>query len=71
MKYLYDKVSRKIDELMAKSPKAELDMELLKKSLPDKIRMTRMDVSAVVRELEKEGMFNLDGNKLTRKGRRE
>lgn len=66
MKYLYDKVSEKIDELIRKSPKRELDMELLKRNLPNKIRLTRFDVSSVVREMEKDGYFTIDGNKLTK-----
>jgi len=64
MKYLYNKVSEKIDELIRKSPKRELDMELLKKNLPNKIRLTRYDVLNVVREMEKEGCFVIHGNKL-------
>jgi len=64
MKYLYNKVSEKIDELIRKSPKRELDMELLKRSLPNKIRLTRFDVLSIVREMEKDGCFVIDGNKL-------
>ena len=64
MKYLYDKVSDKINEMMKLSPKNELDMNMLKKSLPNKIRLTRFDVSKVIREMEKDGLFIIDGNKL-------
>lgn len=67
MSYLYNKVSEKIDELIKKSPKRELDMEMLKRNLPNKIRFTRYDVLSIVREMEKDGNFIISGNKLTKK----
>lgn len=67
MSYLYDKVSKKIDELIKNNPKAELDMEVLKRNLPNKMRLTRYDVSTVVRELEREGRFVINGKKLRRR----
>ena len=67
MSYLYNKVSEKIDELIKKSPKRELDMEMLKRNLPNKIRFTRYDVLSIVKEMEKDGNFIINGNKLTKK----
>jgi hypothetical protein len=64
---LYEKVSEKIDELISKSPKMELDMESLKRNLPNKMRLTRYDVINVVKELETDGLFKRHGNKLKRR----
>ena len=64
MKYLYSKVQKKIEEMIRRNPKLELDMEVLKRNLPNKMRLTRHDVSNVVKELETEGLFKLNGNKL-------
>ncbi len=65
MKYLYNKVQEKIEEMINRNPKLELDMEVLKRNLPNKMRLTRYDVSSVVKELETAGLFKLNGNKLS------
>ena len=65
MKYLYNKVQEKIEEMINKNPKLELDMEVLKRNLPNKMRLTRYDVSSVIKELEVEGLFKLNGSKLS------
>ena len=71
MKYLYNKVQEKIEEMISKNPKLELDMEVLKRNLPNKMRLTRYDVSSVIKELEIAGMFKLNGNKLSIKRKKE
>ena len=68
MRYLYSKVQEKIEELMRKSsPRMEMDMESLKRSLPNKMRITRYDVMDIIKELEKDGIFFKDGNKLRKR----
>jgi hypothetical protein len=66
--YLYGKVTEKIEELMSKSPKMELDVEILKRNLPNKMRLTRGDVNEVLMELDKTDKFKLEGKKLYRRG---
>jgi hypothetical protein len=70
MKYLYNKVQEKIEEMVRRNPKLELDMEVLKRNLPNKMRLTRYDVSSVIKELETEGLFKLNGNKLVFKNKK-
>lgn len=67
MSYLYEKISKQIDEMMKKNSKTELDMEVLKRNLPNKMRLTRYDVSTVVKELERDGKFIIKGKKLKRR----
>lgn len=65
MSYLYDKVSKKIDELMKENPR--LDMDILKKNLPNKVRLTRHDVPSVMKELERDGRYTITKGKITRR----
>jgi hypothetical protein len=67
LKYLYDKVAKKIDELMENEKGKAVSMESLKTNLPNKMRLTRQDVYAVVRELQRDGNFVVDKDKLKRR----
>jgi hypothetical protein len=50
-------VNEKIEEILKNSHTKELDMKLLERHLPDKMRLTRFDVINVVKEMEKEGVL--------------
>jgi hypothetical protein len=63
MKYLYEKVSAKVEEMIRKSPMQEIDMETLKRNLPNKVRLTRRDVIDVVNELQKDGVLSSEWRK--------
>lgn len=65
MSYLSEKISKKVDELMKENPR--LDMESLKRTLPNKMRLTRQDIPSIMRELEKEGRFIITKGKVTRR----
>ena len=67
MSYLKDKVSKKIDELIKENPRNELDMEYLKRNLPNRMRLTRYDVPNIMRELEIDGRFFRKDGKIRRR----
>ena len=70
MSYLYDKVQKKVDEMMRKNRKSEIDMEVLKRNLPNKMRLTRYDVPSVMKELEQQGKFDIVGGKIKKRRRK-
>jgi len=65
--YLYSKVSDKIEELMKTKPRMEMSLEELKRDLPGKVKLTRVDVKEVIQELDKGTRFFVDGNKLKKR----
>jgi hypothetical protein len=65
--YLYGKVSDKLDELIAKSGKKELDMEYVRRSLPNRMQLTRFDVSQVMKEMRESGSILIVNGKLKRR----
>ena len=67
MKYLYDKVQKQIDEILNSQPKNELDMEILKRNLPRKMKLTRVDVSHILSELESDGVILRNGKKIRKR----
>lgn len=62
MSYLYDKVSKKLDEIMKK----EQNIDTIRESLSRKIRLNRYDVLSVLKELENDGIIRRDGDKIKR-----
>jgi hypothetical protein len=66
--YLYGIVNEKIEELVRKSPKMELDLETLKRDLPNKMRLTRRDINEVLLEMDDGASFKIEGRKIKMRG---
>ena len=69
MPYLYSMVSNKLDDLIKKNRLKGLDMETVKRELPNKMRMTRGDVVSVMEEMRSHGILRIKDGKVIRHGK--
>lgn len=65
MDYLYDKMRKKIDEILARQKK--IDIHSLAQTLPNKVRLTRLDAYKIIEEMNKKGLLYKEGNLILKK----